>query len=78
MTAAEELRKADKDSKIKIFSEEDYLTYYRVKLSHAISKDFQPQDLVIHDENWYKERNIEVFLETKVKAIESSKFKDFP
>lgn len=70
MTAAEELRKADKDSKIKIFSEEDYLTYYRVKLSHAISKDFQPQDLVIHDENWYKERNIEVFLETKVKAID--------
>ena len=70
MTAAEEIRKSDKNSKIKIFSEESYLTYYRIKLSHSISQDVKPQDLLIHNEDWYKERNIEVFLNRKVKAID--------
>jgi len=77
MTAAEEIRKSDKNSKIKIFSEESYLTYYRIKLSHSISQDVKPQDLLIHNEDWYKERNIEVFLNKKVKAIDPDNLRIF-
>ena len=69
MTAAEEIRKIDKDSEIKLLCEEEYLTYYRVKLSHFISKDFQPQDLLVHNQDWYKSKNIDVALGAKVKSI---------
>lgn len=70
MTAAQEVRKIDKDSQIKILSEEKYLPYYRVKLSHFISKSFKPEDLLIHNDYWYRERNIDVSLNTKVKGVD--------
>lgn len=70
LTAAQEIRKIDQDSRIKIISEDQYLTYYRVKLSHFISKDFSVEDLLIHDASWYRERNIDVYLDSKVKTID--------
>jgi len=70
LSAAEEIRKNDTDGRIIIIGGEEYLTYNRVKLSHFISKeDYTIMDLLIHDENWYKERNIEVLLNTKVISI---------
>ncbi|TCO77983.1 NAD(P)/FAD-dependent oxidoreductase [Marinisporobacter balticus] len=71
LTAAAEIRKADETAIVKIISQENYLTYYRVKLSHYISKDFEPKELFIHDENWYKEREIELILGKKVKRIDA-------
>lgn len=70
LSAAEEIRKADSQATIKIISQENYLTYYRVKLSHFISKDPELKQLLIHDENWYKERNIEIVLGRRVEKID--------
>jgi len=72
MTAAEEIRKFDKGCSIKLLAQEKYLTYYRVKLSHYINKNFEPKDLFIHNEVWYKERNIEVILGTKADFIDTT------
>lgn len=70
LSAAEEIRKGDKEASIKIISKEKYLTYYRVKLSHFINKlDYKLKDLMVHDESWYKEKNIELLLNTEVKSI---------
>ncbi|WZL73107.1 FAD-dependent oxidoreductase [Clostridiaceae bacterium 35-E11] len=70
LSAAEEIRKTDSNATIKIISQEAYLTYYRVKLSHFISKDPELKQLLIHDENWYKERNIEIILGRRVENID--------
>ena len=70
MTAAEEIRKQDEDAQIKIIGDERALTYYRVKLSHFISKNFEVKELLIHDENWYQEKNIELLLGESVKSID--------
>lgn len=70
MTAAEEIRKLDPEAIIKIYTEESHLCYYRLQLSHGISKELVPEKLVINQEDWYRERNIEVFLNTRVKAVE--------
>ena len=70
MTAAEEIRKSDPNAIIKIFTDENYLCYYRLQLSHSISKEVTPEKLIINDENWYRERDIEIFLNTRVKAID--------
>lgn len=72
VTAAEEIRKNDNKGRIIIIGGEEYLTYNRIKLSHFISKeDYSIEDLLVHDENWYKERQIEVLLDTKVIDIDS-------
>lgn len=72
LSAAEEIRKNDNDGRIIVISEEKYLTYNRVKLSHFISKeDYTLKDLMIKDEKWYKDREIEVLLNTEVIKIDS-------
>ncbi|AOT70534.1 NAD(P)/FAD-dependent oxidoreductase [Geosporobacter ferrireducens] len=77
MTAAEEIRKCDKDAHVTIIGDERVLTYYRVKLSHFISKHFQIKELLIHDENWYRERNIELILGERVQSIHPNAQKVF-
>ncbi|MCG8541513.1 MAG: FAD-dependent oxidoreductase [Clostridia bacterium] len=72
ISGAEEIRKNDKLGRILVISKEEYLTYNRIKLSHLISKeDYTMKDLLIHDENWYKEREIEVLLNTMVTGIDT-------
>lgn len=73
LTAAQEIRKRDENSKILIITSEKYLTYYRVKLSHYISKDFNAEDLMIYKEQWYKEKTIDVMLNTNVIGIDTAK-----
>ena len=72
LSAAEEIRKADPDGRIVICSEETISTYYRVKLSHFISKVFEEKELLLHDDNWYEDRNIELFLDKHVDKIDFS------
>jgi len=52
LSAAEEIRKRDGKSTIRMISIEDMPTYYRVKLSHYISKAFDRQSLLVHDAKW--------------------------
>jgi len=69
LSAAEAIRKNDENGRITIISAENYLTYYRVKLTHFISKDFNDNELFIHNEQWYKERNIDLALGKMVNKI---------
>lgn len=71
LSAAEEIRKNDKSGKIIIITDENYLTYYRIKLSEGISKNFSDKEMFIHDKDWYSENNIQVMLESRVKNIDT-------
>ncbi|MTI67695.1 MAG: NAD(P)/FAD-dependent oxidoreductase [Firmicutes bacterium] len=70
-SAAEEISKRDENGTITIVSSEQYLTYYRVKLSHYISKDFTDKDLLVKKEDWYKEKNIDLILGSIVEKIDT-------
>lgn len=70
LSAAKEIRNSDKESSITIISSEEYLTYYRVKLSHYISKIFDDNELLVNKESWYDENNIEVILNKIVEKID--------
>lgn len=72
LSAAEEIRKNDSDGNIKIITDEKYLTYYRIKLSEAISKDFSEKQLFVRDKAWYDDLNIEILSNTKVIRIDTS------
>ncbi len=70
LTAAEEIRKANSNASITIISQENYLTYYRMRLSHSLSKEPAMKELLLHDENWYIEKDIEVILSKRVERID--------
>ncbi len=69
LSAAEEIRKADPDGRIIICSDEELSTYYRMKLSHFISRQFEEGELLLHEDNWYEERRIELLLGKRVSTI---------
>ena len=73
LAAAREIRKSDEDGSIAMISNESSLTYYRVKLTEYISKDFQDEDLLVSKENWYNEKNVENILS---KIVENIDFKN--
>ena len=64
-------RKENQTASIIIISQEDYLTYYRMKLSHSISKEVTMKDLLVHGEDWYDERAIQVLLGKRAEQIDT-------
>lgn len=72
LAAAREIRTNDKDGSIVMVSNEPTLTYYRVKLTEYISKDFIDEDLLVSKENWYEEKNIKVMLRKFVEYIDTT------
>src|SRR5699024_10117010 len=70
LSAANEIRKNDEKGNITIVSKEHYLTYYRVKLTEYICKDFKEEDLLVNKKDWYKEKNINVILGKIVEEVD--------
>jgi nitrite reductase (NADH) large subunit len=69
LSAAEEIRKKNKEVDIQIISKENYHTYYRTQLSHFLSKDFNVEEIYVKPEKWYIENNIIVHFNTEVLKI---------
>ena len=69
VTAAENIRKNNKDIEIVIISNENYLPYSRIKLSKYISCDINYDDLLIHKNQWYKDLNIKIILSSEVTKV---------
>ena len=65
-TAAEYIRKNDEQGNITIITDEDLPFYYRIRLNELISGDIQEGDLVAKADAWYRERKIDLKLETRV------------
>ncbi len=70
LAAAREIRTVDENGAILMVSSEPTLTYYRVKLTEYISKDFVDEDLLVSKENWYQDKNIKVMLRKFVEYID--------
>lgn len=71
LAAAREIRSNDKDGSLMMVSSESALTYYRVKLTECLAKDFTDEELLVSKESWYKEKNIEVVLSKIVENIDT-------
>jgi nitrite reductase (NADH) large subunit len=68
-TAAEHIRKQDKEGGITIVTDEDLPFYYRVRLNDFISGDISETQLVAKKESWYEERNISLRLKTRIMDV---------
>jgi nitrite reductase (NADH) large subunit len=72
-TAAEHIRKQDGQGSITMVTDEAFPFYWRVRLIEYVAGDITEQNLVARKDEWYKERNIELKLETRVRDVDRAK-----
>jgi nitrite reductase (NADH) large subunit len=65
-TAAEEIRKRDAEGKITILTGESFPFYWRVRLIDYLAAEVDEEGLLAKKEDWYKEKNIDLLLNTRV------------
>jgi len=68
-TAAETIRKNDPQGDIKIFTEEGYPFYSRIRLMEYLAGEVELSKLQIRSNQWYQDRKIQLFLNSKVQDI---------
>lgn len=73
LSSTEEIRKKDADATILIVSSEKKSTYWRTRLSHLISQDFEIDDLSVKKQPWYDERKIDERLDCPIEKIDLEK-----
>jgi nitrite reductase (NADH) large subunit len=68
-TAATAIRKTDRSGEIKIFSDEAFPFYSRIRLMEFLAGELEMQKLQIRSDQWYEDQNIKLFLNTKITDI---------
>jgi len=61
-TAAEIVRQKNSKAYITLFSRENDLFYYRLRLPEVVSGSLSPEKVIVHPKSWYDERGIELRL----------------
>lgn len=84
-TAAWHIRKTDPSASISIITEEPYPFYSRIRLPQLLAGETDEPGLVIRKPDWYADNRIDLFLTTKVSAVDtvqkkvtSSAHQEFP
>lgn len=70
-SAAKEILKNRKEGdKISIFTDENYPFYYRPRLIECLSGEVEIEDIIINDQQWFEENNINLHLQEKITGID--------
>ncbi|UCB50213.1 MAG: NAD(P)/FAD-dependent oxidoreductase [Deltaproteobacteria bacterium] len=72
-TAAEHIRKQDKEGNITIVTDEDLPFYWRIQLNEYISGDITEKQLLAKKANWYADQNITLKLKTRIVGADAQK-----
>lgn len=75
ISAVEAIRFRDKQSKITVISDEDYLAYCRCLISYYLAGEVKEDKILYRPETFYKENNIELLLNKKVSRVDPNKSK---
>jgi len=69
-TAAENIRKQDKEGTIVIATDEDLPFYYRIRLTEFITGDLTEQDLIARSREWYNDHSIDLKFGVRIMGAE--------
>ncbi len=72
-SAAMAIRKVDQESEIFIFTDESIPFYYRPRLIDVVSGEIELNRIIIHNQDFYKNKNIKLFLSSRIKEINTEK-----
>jgi nitrite reductase (NADH) large subunit len=70
-TAARTIRKMDSKVKISVYSDENSLYYPRPRLYEVLSGVISPQNISIFSDEWYRKRNIKIFLNKRIIKVKT-------
>ena len=71
--AAVKIREADPTGEIKIFTEEAYPFYYRVRFPEFVAGEISLKDLTIHTPEFYRAKGISLHLEERMVEVNADK-----
>ena len=71
--AAIKIRETDPKGDIRIFTEEAYPFYYRVRFPEYVAGELTVQNLTIHTREWYQSKGIFIHLEEPITEVNVSK-----
>lgn len=71
LSAAEAIRDRNRTASIVMISDEAFDTYNRPMLTKTMMAGFTPSQIAVHEESWYKEKNIIRLLSKKVTSIDT-------
>ncbi|MBS3786819.1 NAD(P)/FAD-dependent oxidoreductase [Candidatus Bipolaricaulota bacterium] len=72
-TAASVISRANQEVDLKVFTREKHPFYQRTRLGEVLGGKSSAKDIILHDTQWYAERNIDLQLETTVGKIDPEK-----
>ncbi len=72
-TAAEHIRKLDKEGDITIISDEDVPFYYRLRLNEYLAGKLDENGLIAKEKQWYKDQDIHLKLGVRVVSVEAAR-----
>lgn len=70
LSAIERIRQVDPECKIVLFGQEPFHTYNRLKLSKNITTKLSVEEILIKQEEWYKQNQIEYHLSTPIIEVD--------
>lgn len=73
--AAVKIKEADPKGEIHIFTEEAYPFYYRVRFPEYVAGEVSMETLIIHNKEFYQNRNISIHLEEPITEVNIQKKK---
>ncbi len=71
--AAVKIREADQKGDIRIFTEEAYPFYYRVRFPEYVAGEVTIQNLTIHNKEFYQSKEVSIHLEEGIIEVNSQK-----
>ena len=71
--AAVKIRETDQKGDIRIFTEEAYPFYYRVRFPEYVAGELTIQNLTIHTQEWYQSKGISIHLEEPITEVNVQK-----
>ncbi|MFW5961628.1 MAG: NAD(P)/FAD-dependent oxidoreductase, partial [bacterium] len=69
--AKEILKNRREDDQIKIFTDENYPFYYRPRLIECLSGEVEVEEIIINDQQWFAENDIDLHLGEKIMEIDT-------
>ena len=69
--AKEILKNKDQSDQITIFTDENYPFYYRPRLIECLSGEVKVEDIIINDQQWFKDNGIDLHLDEKIEKVDA-------
>ena len=63
------IKNRDENDSITVITDEPYPFYYRPRLIECLSGEVDIEDIIIHDQDWFKKNDISLKIEETVESI---------